>query len=239
MMRVSVRSLLLLIALAGLNLLWAPATQPHRASADSFFNDFAVDADPATSGIQSSIKVPVGASFQVSMVITQAQFAYSAYRSLMIFDRYSLQASGGTETPLGAASNCSGVVIQPDRVFEGCSLPSGGLQYTQGTTATISLVCQKSGTHLLALVTDTQAGSGSGTGFIISTSIFSGYFAGGSQAASVTCTPSVGGIAEAPFPVTATESRTEVALLWSGIAAGLTFFALLVFTIARRRMRMR
>jgi len=188
-------------ALLTLLLVVAALRAPPPATASSS-DGMAVDAVPG-GGVDASVWVPEGASFQVDVVLTDASIAYQGYQDELSFDSSVVNADTVTQlSPAGTDFVCGATATNNSdnsipgytgRAYDyGCGkLSAGGNTFT-GPVTTVTLHCVGNGTsalHLVTLVEDSASGT-------TTVDAFGGNISTGLTDASVTC----GGEGPAPTP---------------------------------------
>jgi hypothetical protein len=172
-------------------------------------NEYRVDADPATGGIQTTINVPTGSNFDVAWVISNTVDAWSAEQGTMQWDPGIVSfVSGPVDTNLGGATFCGGTT-GADYVYWGCAIgieDCGGA--CTGVTRTMTLRCDAPGTSALHLRTTgapDNEGEGTGTNFALASgAVADPCQTGNCFDASVTC---VGEAGPSPTPAGTPEAQ--------------------------------
>jgi hypothetical protein len=131
-------------------------------------NEYTVDVDPATGGIQATINVPVGSNFDVAWVVTDSPEAWVAEQATMSFNSALVSyVSGPVDMNLGGALICGGTT-GTDYVYWGCAIGAGDCGGgCTGVTRTMTLHCDGAGTSALHLRTNDEEGEGTGTNFAL------------------------------------------------------------------------
>jgi len=131
-------------------------------------NEYTVDVDPATGGIQATINVPVGSDFDVAWVVTDSPEAWIAEQGNMQWDPGIVSfVSGPVDTNLGGAVYCGGTT-GTDYVYWGCAIGAGDCGGgCTGATRTMTLHCDGAGTGGLHLRTVAEVGVPTGTEFAL------------------------------------------------------------------------
>jgi hypothetical protein len=166
-------------------------------------NEYSVDADPATGGIQATIEVAVGSNFDVAWVISNTVDAWSAEQATMQWDPGIVSfVSGPVDTNLGGATICGGDTSVAGKLYWGCSVVAGDCGGAcTGVTRTMTLHCDAPGTSALHLRTNSEEGEGTGTNFAITAGVGDPCETGHCHDAAVTC---VSGAGLSPTPSTPT-----------------------------------
>ena len=157
------------ICVAALAAVIATGAKPGHADPDTpTNNEYAVDADAVTAGIQATIEVPVGSNFTISMVVDNIVDSYSAEQSNVRWNPAVVSYVSHTDYQLGGTL-CAGAV-GADYLYWGCASPSG-FGSSEGITRDITLSCIAPGSSALHLQTDDELGEATGTNFAIAAGV--------------------------------------------------------------------
>jgi hypothetical protein len=127
-------------------------------------NQYIVDADAGTAGIQTTVSINVGNSISVAWVIANIVDPWNAEQGNMQFDPALVAVpSDPVDTNLGGAGICGGT-IETDHVYRGCARLSGTTT-AAGVTRTMTVQCLAAGTSPLHLLSDAEVGEATGTNF--------------------------------------------------------------------------
>jgi len=175
-------------------------------------NEYTVDVDPATGGIQATINVPVGSDFDVAWVVTDSPDAWIAEQGNMQWDPGIVSfVSGPVDTGLGSALLCGGTT-GTDYVYWGCARVSG-FTSAEGVARTMTLKCDAPGSSALHLQTITEIGVPTGTEFALAPAgVGDPCETGNCFDAAVTCVSGAGPTPTPPAPTPPTALPTTTPL---------------------------